>query len=135
MSVTITGTWRLVAFKRRFTDNGETVDMMGPEPQGVIALGADGRMSAIITGSGRSAEMPPADLFGSMMAYCGSYALEDDRFVTDVDVAWHPSWVGSKQTRYFEVRDGELHITTAEQLHPAFPGRSGQGLLVWRRDR
>jgi ribosomal protein L31 len=128
------GSWKLVAFKRRFSDTGEEIDVMGPDPHGVITLGADGRMSAVITAGSRSAETPAAELFGTLMAYSGRYSLEDDRFVTDVDVAWHPAWVGSKQVRYFEVKDGELHITTAEQTHPAFPGRLGRGLLIWRRD-
>jgi hypothetical protein len=128
------GTWRLLAFKRSFSDTGELIDMMGPDPQGVITLGADGRMSAVITASGRSPEMPPSELFGNLMAYAGRFTLEGGRFVTDVDVAWHPSWVGTQQVRYFEFHEDELHITTAEQTHPAFPGRIGRGVLIWRRD-
>lgn len=130
----ITGSWQLVAFKRKFSDTGELVDVMGSAPQGVITLGTDGRMSAVITASERSADMPAGDLFATMMAYSGRYTIDGDRFVTDVEVAWHPAWVDSKQTRFFELRDGELHITTPEQLHPAYPGRLGRGLLIWRRE-
>ena len=130
----LTGSWQLVAFKRMFSDNGELIDVMGPDPRGVITLGADGRMTAVIAASGRTAETPPAELFASFMAYSGRYTLHENRFITEVDVAWHPLWVGSQQVRYFELHDGELHITTAEQLHPAFPGRLGRGILVWRRE-
>jgi hypothetical protein len=128
------GTWRLVAYKRTFSDTGELVDMMGPDPQGVITFGADGRMSAVITASGRSAEMSPAQLYANLMAYAGRFTITGDRLDTDVDVAWHPSWLGSRQTRYFAFHDDELHITTAEQTHPSFPGRLGRGVLIWRRD-
>jgi Lipocalin-like domain len=128
------GTWKLVAFKRKFSDTGELIDVMGPNPQGAITLGADGRMSAVITASERDADTPPGELFGKLMAYAGRYTIDGDRFVTDVDVAWHPGWIGTQQVRYFELREDELHITTAEQTHPAFPGRLGRGLLIWRRD-
>jgi hypothetical protein len=131
----LTGSWQLVAFKRKFSDNGDVVDVMGPDPRGIITLGADGRMSAIITASERSVETPAADLYASLMAYSGRYTLDGNRLVTEVDVAWHPAWVGSQQIRYFDLEGDELHITTAEQTHPAFPGRLGRGILVWRRDR
>jgi len=134
MSDALIGSWRLVSFKREFSDTGELIDVMGADPSGVITLGTDGRMSAVIAASGRTAETTPAELFASFMAYSGRYTLHEDRFITDVDVAWHPAWVGSQQVRYFELRHGELHITTAEQLHPAFPGRLGRARLVWRRE-
>lgn len=57
----------------------------------------------------------------------------EDRFVTDVEVSWHPGWVGTDQARTFSIEDDILSITTGETLHPMFPGRNGLGVLKWRR--
>jgi len=49
-----------------------------------------------------------------MMAYAGRYHIEgDDVFVVDVDVSWHPSWLGSKQRRYFKIEGDMLWIVSA----------------------
>src|SRR5207249_12095182 len=61
----------------------------------------------------RSDRMPPKEdadgtaLFKAMMAFTGTYRLEsDDKFITDVDLAWHPAWNGTQQVRFFKV-DGD----------------------------
>lgn len=130
----LAGVWRLLDFKRTFSDNGETVDMMGPEPRGVLLLTESGRISVLVTSGARDAEAGPAALFASLMAYSGRCAVEGERFVTNVDVAWHPSWVGTEQVRFYELDGDELRIVTAEQTHPSFPGRLGRAILRWRRE-
>lgn len=69
------------------------------------------------------------------MAYSGRYRVQgDDCFITDVDVAWHPSWLGTEQTRYFKIERDTLWIITAPQRHPKYPGRTVRGVLTWRRE-
>lgn len=69
-----------------------------------------------------------------MMACLRLFRIEgEDRFVTDVEVSWHPGWVGTDQARTFSIEDDILSITTGETLHPMFPGRNGLGVLKWRR--
>jgi Lipocalin-like domain len=69
-----------------------------------------------------------------MMSYCGPFRIEGgDQFITDVEVSWHPGWLGTEQARTFSVADDALSITTAETLHPMFPGRKGRGVLKWQR--
>ena len=46
-----------------------------------------------------------------MIAYTGSYRLEEDRWITLVDVAWNPSWVGTEQTRFYRVEADQLIVT------------------------
>src|SRR5262249_27289701 len=49
-----------------------------------------------------------------MMAYTGRYHIEgDDVFAVHVDVSWHPSWLGSKQRRYFKIEGDMLSIVSA----------------------
>jgi hypothetical protein len=128
----VIGTWKLVSLKFEFSDGG-SIDPYGAAPGGYLIMGADGRMMALITAADRPASGEPAALFGSMMSYSGRYRLDGNRFITDVDLAWHPAWVGAPQEREYEVDDGRLLIRTAETIHPSQPDRRGRGILAWTR--
>jgi Lipocalin-like domain len=71
--------------------------------------------AAIITPSHQSDDAPPPRR--KLLAYSGRYRIEnDDRFVTDVDIAWMPNWVGTPRGRKFSLRDGLLHIASGRRL-------------------
>jgi hypothetical protein len=133
----ITGTWRLTSIRFEYADTGEQIDMYGANPLGFLVLTEDGRMMALVTSADRAPPSTDADtaaLFQSMMAYTGEYRIEADRFVTSIDVAWHPAWNGTEQTRFFELGDnGTLLLTTPPQTHPLFPGHIGRGVISWCR--
>ena len=80
-----------------------------------------------------------------MIAYTGTYRLEGDRWITQVDVAWNPEWVGTEQTRFFAIDGDVLKVHTPwrvmpnwarERPHPqhcsfsALPLNSGFALLA-----
>jgi hypothetical protein len=67
-----------------------------------------------------------------MLAYSGLYRIEGDRFVTEVDVAWDPDWVGTRQIRFWRIKGDVLSIETAPQL-PSGDGMTGRGIVIWRR--
>lgn len=132
----VVGAWQLLSIQFELADTGECVDMYGPNPSGFLILTDGGRMIGIVTSADR---VPPKDaadrtaLFDSMMAYSGKYRVEgEDKFITVVDIAWHPAWNG-EQVRFFKLDGDILSITTARQTHPLFPGRMGRGVLRWRR--
>lgn len=133
----LVGTWKLKSFQFEFADTGEAVDMYGSNPNGYLILNADDRMMAIVASGDRK---PPKDaagnaaLFNSMMAYTGKYRLEgDDQFITTVDLAWHPAWMGTEQARHFTVNGDMLSITSAVVTHPMFRGRNGKNVVKWTR--
>ena len=128
------GHWRLVDAKLEFSDNGEVTQLFGPHPQGVLAFLPGRRMMAILTDTDRKTGDSSAKLLAGMLAYSGRYTVEGDSFATDVDISWHPSWLGSHQVRYFEVEGEELRIISAVQTRPAFPDRPARATLVWRRE-
>jgi hypothetical protein len=133
----LVGTWQLVSVKFELTDTGESMDMYGPEPLGYFILTAEGRLMVIETVRDRQPPQNDADnasLFKSMLAYSGHCrVLDDNRFVTNVDVAWHPAWMNTEQTRAFEIDGDLLSVSTVGMVHPNFPGRTGQAVVRWRR--
>ncbi len=127
----------MVSIQFEFADTRECTDTYGAEPQGYLIITPDRRMITIITSGGRALPTGDSDeaaLFKSMMAYSGNYRLEGkDQFITKVDVAWHPAWVGTEQARFFAMDEDTLSIVTAEITHPRYPGRTGRGIVKWHR--
>jgi lipocalin-like protein len=133
----LVGTWQLVSVKFELTDTGESMDMYGSEPLGYFILTAEGRLMVIETARDRQPpqnDVDNASLFKSMLAYSGHCrVLDDNRFVTNVDVAWHPAWMNTEQTRAFGIDGDLLSVLTVGMAHPNFPGRTGQAVVRWRR--
>jgi len=113
------GTWRLISIQFELADTGERFDLYGPHPLGFLILTEGARLMVILTSADRE---PPRD-------EADGAAL----FITSVDLAWHPAWNGTEQTRFFKLDNGMLSITTAQQTHPLFPDRLGRG-AIWRRE-
>jgi hypothetical protein len=102
---------------------------------GSLIITAD-RFTAILCDNARKVSDPAPSLFEGMMAYTGRYQLQgNDTVVIDVDVAWHPSWQNTKQTRHFKIADDALSIISALQDHPKYPGRMGRGVVNWTREK
>lgn len=133
----IFGVWKLISLQFAKTDTGDRKDMYGADPLGYIFITPDKRMMTIVTSRSRAeadTDSGNAALFKSMMAYSGPFRIEgNDQFITNVEVSWHPGWVGTEQARTFSIEDDILSITTAEVLHPMFPGQKGRGILKWQR--
>jgi hypothetical protein len=132
----LVGSWRLQSIQFEFADTGERIDLYGTDPSGHLILTSEGRLMVIVTRSDRKAldeDTDGAALFKTMMAYTGVYRVEDDeKFVTDVDVAWRPAWVGDQQARYFKFDGDTLSLATGE-LPAASPGRTGRAIMAWTR--
>lgn len=61
-----------------------------------------------------------AQLFNTMSAYAGTYTFEaPDRVVHHVEVAWAPSWVGSRQPRRLQLDGDTLTLSTQPIRNPA----------------
>src|SRR5271170_3847163 len=114
-------------------DTGEKIFQYGDTPRGVLILHEGGRMAAIITPSHQSGDAPPPRR--KLLAYSGHYRIEPpNRFVTDVDIAWIPSWVGTPRARTFTLGDATLDIV-ADPAPIEFLGNAmAIGALAWVRE-
>jgi hypothetical protein len=73
-------------------------------------------------------------LFDRLTAYSGVCRVEADEIIVTVDVAWHPSWLGTEQTRFFKLDGDRLSIISAPQQHPKFADKVVRGIVAWQRD-
>lgn len=135
----VIGVWKLVSIETETQATAQKEPVMGRSPAGYAIFTAEGRVMFLVTGEGRK---PPqsaqdrADLLNSMVAYSGIYRLEGDKWITKVDVAWNPEWVGTEQTRFFNLDGDRLHVTSTWRI---MPNRAEKGmqrsLLVFERSK
>jgi hypothetical protein len=129
----LTGVWILRSARHERIDTGEKILSYGDNPRGVLILHEGGRMAAIITAPHQSGDgSPPAR---SLLAYSGRYRIEPgDRFVTDVDIAWLPGWVGTRQGRSFKLQGDKLDIVSDPVPLEFLDGAMAIGILSWVRE-
>jgi hypothetical protein len=117
----VVGTWKLISYEVEQQSNGQKGPVMGDKPTGYASFLPDGRVYFVLTGEGRKAaktDAERAELLGTLVAYTGTYATADDKWTTNVEVAWNPEWVGTKQVRNFKIEDDRLVVTTPWRVMP-----------------
>ena len=133
------GVWILRSYQLEDVASGKRTDTFGPNPSGVLVLHPDGRMIGVITakpGAQPATDAERADAYRNMVAYSGRYRLEPpDGFVTTVDVAWFPGWVGTKQARTYKLDGDRLDIVTAPTKTPRTGDALVRGVLSWEREK
>jgi Lipocalin-like domain len=137
------GTWQL-RDACALAENGARIPSpLGERVLGQIMYDAAGNMSAQLMAADRPRfstrapdEAPAAEFksaFLSFISYWGSYRIDETvgTVIHTVTGASAPSWPGSEQLRYFELKDRMLTLKT-----PPIRGRDGVKLvqmLVWER--
>lgn len=119
----VAGTWKLVSYVVEVQEGGHIIKVMGEAPSGYVAFLPTGRVFFMLTAEGR---MPDPEhsaeghalLLDTMVAYTGLYRIEDDKWITQVQVAWNPEWIGTEQTRFFKLEGDRLQVLTPWRLMP-----------------
>jgi hypothetical protein len=133
----ITGVWRLVFCDTEFKDTGKRVALLGLDPIGYLVLSPGGRMMVVL--SANEMETPTddgarAEAFRKTVAYTGQYRVEKKRWITDVDVSWHPAWKGTEQIRNFEVHGNLLSVVAEWAPSITFDGDVVRSHLGFEKD-
>ena len=129
----VRGIWKLISFEAEIQVTGQKEPVMGKNPTGYVIFAPEGRAFFILTGEGRKAPKSAqdrADLLNSLISYTGMYRLEGDKWITKVDVAWSPDFVGTEQTRFFKVVGDRLHVLTTWGIHPNWPEKGMQRRIL-----
>ncbi len=117
----VSGIWKLVAYEIEIQATGQKDPVMGKNPTGYVIFSREGRVWFVLTGEGRKPAKTVedrAELLSSLVAYTGIYRIEEDTWITKVDVAWNPEWVGTEQRRFFKVDGERLQVLTPWRVMP-----------------
>lgn len=115
------GIWRLVSYEVETQTTGQKGPVMGEHPTGYTAFLPEGRVFFILTGEARKpakTDQERAGLLNTLVAYSGTYSVEGDKWITKVEVAWNPEWVGTEQARSFKVDGDHLQVLTPWRVMP-----------------
>ena len=130
----LVGNWRLVSFEREYQGSADREFPMGKLPTGYINFLPEGRMAVVITGEGRKApstDQDRASLFNSLVAYTGAYRVDGDKWITTVEVSMNPAWVGTEQTRMFQISGDRLQETQPWTARP--DTRMARAVIMYER--
>jgi len=130
------GNWKIVSWQ--VVVGNETLNPFGSHPKGYLILTHEGRAMAINTADSRKAGMGDAEraaLHKSMLAYSGKYRIEDDEFITTVDVSWNEIWNGTEQRRHYRIEGDRLLIESAPAPSLLFPGKADFRRIVLEREK
>jgi Lipocalin-like domain len=136
---TIVGTWRIESFVREVIATGQRTSEFGDRPSGYISYLPDGWMHVMLVANNRAkpagampTDQEKAELFGTMIAYAGTYRIDGDKVVHDIEVSWNHVWTDSKQVRFFKAEGDTLTITTAVSKSPR-DGQEGRTIVVLKK--
>ena len=132
----LVGAWELVNYEIIAADGTRRP---GAYDRGQISYDASGRMSAHLMHSSNQAEASPqtdelrGQAFRRYLGYYGPFVVDEAKGIVThiVDGSSNPSWVGSRQVRYYALSDDNAQLTL--MLKDA-NGRVTQS-LVWKRSR
>jgi hypothetical protein len=117
----VIGTWKLLSYEVEAQSDGKKGPVMGDHPSGYVTFSPEGRVFFVLTGESRKAaktDQEKAELLSTLVAYTGTYRVEGDKWITKVEVAWNPEWVGTEQTRPFTLDGSRLQVLTPWRVMP-----------------
>lgn len=137
----LAGVWRLVSSEFR-TSGGEVIYPLGEDALGQAIFTETGFMSGQLMrqgrpqfASGNQASGTAQEMEAALQGYVAYYGtcevdVEKQTLTTHVDGSMYPNWVGGFQTRFYQLDDKQLTLTTP----PITIGDEEiTGVLVWER--
>ncbi len=139
----LVGTWRLRSWISTGED-GSVAEPMGRSPEGILVYTGGGTMITTIGLPGRPCitggdilRGPPDEIVAmatTFIAYSGTYRLDGDDVIHDVEMSLFPDWVGTRQRRHVSLSDdGSRLMLSADPM--MVRGRISAQRLEWERIR
>lgn len=131
------GTWELVSYRVEEKETGSFINAMGPSPRGRVVFTRDGWVAFNLEGSHRhpaKTDEERARLMKTLVAYIGRYRVVGDQWITSVQTAWAPEWVGTEQRRTVAVTGDHADVVTPWRKMPNWAeGRLSRSIIRFRR--
>jgi hypothetical protein len=133
----LVGTWQLVSNVLTVAD--KKTDQFGPKPHGILYFESNGHYVLSImrdglpkyAGKGRehaTAEEAKATVAGSI-SHFGTYSVDGDKIVFNVEHATFPNWDGSTSKRPFKISGDEMSFFVPS----ASAGAGSSSVVSWKR--
>jgi hypothetical protein len=127
------GIWKLISYTAEVQATGEFFYPLGHKPTGFICITENNHVIVTVTGDDRkpaSNNEGSAELLNSMVSYAGTYRIEGNEWITNVEVAWKPDWVSTEQRRQFEIKGNELRVLTTWRIMPNWADKGLQRSIL-----
>lgn len=134
------GTWTLIFAEYRYAD-GTVNAIYGDHPAGMLVYDASGNMSIQIMRRDRPSFArndrlggTPSETkiaFEGYLAYFGTYTIDQEKQTVTHHLRGSllPNWIGSDQTRFFDLSENRLTLRTPPLM---IGGREAIGHLIWQ---
>ena len=131
------GTWKIVSIVSDIFDPDGQKTSHPADWYGFITLTAQHRAIVIQTATDRP--IPETDeeyiySFRSMIAYSGTYRIDDDKLIVDVDISWDQRWVGADVIFGYRFELGRLILEDEPKGYSETPGQLIQIRWTCQRD-
>jgi hypothetical protein len=120
----VLGSWKMISWTYTVVETGEKRDTLGQNPRGWIVYTPD-RVMVLVLKDDRKRPLglvPTADekleLYDTMFAYSGTYAVRPDRVIHHLDMSWNEAWSGTEQVRFCKIEANILTYTSAPAKNP-----------------
>jgi hypothetical protein len=135
----LVGTWQLVS--NVVTLGDKKTDQFGPNPHGILYFESNGHYVLSImrdglpkfAGKGRENATPEetkAVVAGSI-SHLGTYSVEGDKIVFNVEHATFPNWDGTSSKRPFKISGDEMSFFVPS----ASAGAGSSSVVSWKRQK
>lgn len=124
--VGVVGIWKLVSYEVEFQSTGKKDPIFGEKPTGYVVFTPEQRVFILLTAEGRKpakTDEERAELLMNLLAFTGRYRLEEGKWITSVDVAWSPAWVGTEQVYSYKVNADRLQVLTQWRVMTNWPNK------------
>ena len=136
----LVGTWKLLSASLS-TAGGERNDApFGPNPTGFLTYTREGRMSAMISYSGRkplsvinlslASVEEKAEAFATFLAYSGRYTVMEDAVIHHVEISSIQNWTDTDLVRLIKFQVDRIILATPPT---SISGKIQTWELVWGR--
>jgi hypothetical protein len=136
----LTGTWRLVSATSTDASGAQLDHPYGADPAGFLTYTEDGRVTALISYSGRKslsvgAKGPAlleeqAEAFKSFLAYGGRYRMSGDKVIHSIEISSIQNYVNKELVRSVKFQGNKIVLLTPPTM---VNGRIQTIELVWER--
>jgi hypothetical protein len=136
----LVGTWKLVSASSATASGGQSEPPYGVNPVGFLTYSEDGRVTALISYSGRKplsigAKAPAlleeqAEAFKTFLAYAGRYSLSGDKVIHSIEISSIQNYVNKELVRSVRFQGGRIVLVTPPTM---VNGKIQTMELVWER--